>query len=231
MRARVDVVLADSDRIAEYEMKLMDIDSDQLGIPETDYDARVTMPASDFSRIVRDLASLGESVRIEVSKEGVRFASDGEGANGSVLLKQTDAARAKYAHLVEDGPSAGGDDDEDEEAGDKEEGEGDKEEGEGEGKKKKKKVKTEDVEMNGDDEDEDGEEFKAKSDDEGEDEQDDDDDSNKKKRKKAPTKVRLLPVFPFLACGTNINSRRANPQLKKPKSQTTANPTAASPLR
>ncbi|KAF6751955.1 hypothetical protein DFP72DRAFT_906643 [Ephemerocybe angulata] len=43
-----------SDRIAEYEMKLMDIDSDQLGIPETEYDAR-----------------LGESVRIEVSKEGV----------------------------------------------------------------------------------------------------------------------------------------------------------------
>jgi len=46
-------------------MKLMDIDSDTLGIPETDYDARVTMPASEFSRIVKDLASLGESVRIE----------------------------------------------------------------------------------------------------------------------------------------------------------------------
>ena len=29
-------------------------------------------------------------MRIEVSKEGVRFASEGEAANGSVLLKSTD---------------------------------------------------------------------------------------------------------------------------------------------
>ncbi|KAJ3551135.1 hypothetical protein NM688_g4899 [Phlebia brevispora] len=60
-----------TDRIAEYALKLMDIDSDTLGIPDTDYDARVTMPSSEFTRIVRDLSQLGESVRIEVSKEGV----------------------------------------------------------------------------------------------------------------------------------------------------------------
>jgi proliferating cell nuclear antigen len=52
---------ADTDRIAEYELKLMDIDSDTLGIPETDYDARVTMPSSEFQRIVRDLSMLGQS--------------------------------------------------------------------------------------------------------------------------------------------------------------------------
>ena len=78
----------DTDRIAEYEMKLMDIDVDTLNIPDTDYDARVTMPSSEFGRIVRDLSLLGESVRIEVSKEGVRFISDGEAANGNILLKQ-----------------------------------------------------------------------------------------------------------------------------------------------
>ncbi|KAI0085859.1 proliferating cell nuclear antigen, N-terminal domain-containing protein [Irpex rosettiformis] len=79
-----------TDRIAEYELKLMDIDSDTLGIPDTEYDARVTMPSAEFGRIVRDLSMLGESVRIEVSKEGVRFASEGEAANGSVLLKSTE---------------------------------------------------------------------------------------------------------------------------------------------
>jgi len=50
------------------------------------------MPSSEFTRIVRDLSQLGESVRIEVSKEGVRFASDGEAANGSVLLRQAEGA-------------------------------------------------------------------------------------------------------------------------------------------
>ncbi|KAF9221160.1 proliferating cell nuclear antigen [Gyrodon lividus] len=173
-----------SDRIAEYDMKLMDIDSENLGIPDTEYDARVTMPSSEFTRIVRDMSLLGESVRIEVSKEGVRFASDGEAANGSVLLKQTEAAREKYANY-------GKDDDEVKDEGDEDEDE--EEEGSSRKKtKKQKKVKKEDgdVEMDGAEEDEDGE-FKAKSDDEGEEEQEDEEDeeeSTSKKRKKAPSK-------------------------------------------
>lgn len=80
----------DSDRVAAYDMKLMDIDIDSLSIPDTEYDARITMPATEFARIVRDLASLGESVRIDVSKEGVRFTCDGEAANANILLRQSE---------------------------------------------------------------------------------------------------------------------------------------------
>jgi proliferating cell nuclear antigen len=152
-------------------MKLLDIDSDSLGIPDTDYDARVTMSASELTRIVRDLSQLGESVRIEVSKDGVRFVSDGESANGSVLLKQTDGAARRYAEFNKDA------------------------EADADAEGAKKKVKTEngdDVDMQEDGEDapeaeaEDGAEFQARSDDEGEEEQEE---STSKKRKKAPAKV------------------------------------------
>lgn len=158
-------------------MKLMDIDSDTLGIPDTDYDARVTMPSAELTRIVRDLSQLGESVRIEVSKDGVRFVSDGEAANGSVLLKQTEGAARRWENY---GKAEADDDDEE-----------DGEDGEKKKKRaKKEKVKTEeeggDVEMDG--EEAEGEEFKANSDDDGEEEQDD---STTKKRKKAPAKVGL----------------------------------------
>lgn len=70
----------------------MDIDQDVLGIPDTEYDVKVYMPSGEFSRICRELASLGESVRIEVTKEGIRFASEGDIANGSVLIKPTEGA-------------------------------------------------------------------------------------------------------------------------------------------
>lgn len=83
-------------------MKLMDIDQDQLGIPETDYESRVRMPAGEFARICRELASLGESVRIDVNKEGVRFNSEGDVANGSVLLKPTAGAGHYTAKKEED---------------------------------------------------------------------------------------------------------------------------------
>lgn len=182
-----------SDRIAEYDMKLMDIDVDNLGIPDTDYDACVTMPASELSRIVKDLQQLSESVRIEVSKEGVRFAADGEAANGSVLLKHTDAARRKYADVGKDKKPK------------KEEDAGDEDQEEGSSKKAKvngtkvKKEPGEDEDME-DVEEDDGGEFKAHSDDEGdggEEEKDgesDEEEEGSRKRKKAQ-KVRTLPCL------------------------------------
>ncbi|THG94067.1 hypothetical protein EW026_g7327 [Hermanssonia centrifuga] len=171
-----------SDRIAEYDMKLMDIDADTLGIPDTDYDARVTMPSSEFSRIVRDLSQLGESVRIEVSKEGVRFVSEGEAANGNILLKQSEITTKAGSSSTK----------KEEDADEEEENEEDGEDEGGDGKKKAKKAKKEkvkketgeDVSMNGEEDDE--EEFKA-DDEDGEEEQEED--SSSKKRKKAPAKA------------------------------------------
>jgi proliferating cell nuclear antigen len=168
------------DRIAEYDMKLMDIDADTLGIPETDYDARVTMPSTEFTRIVRDLSYLGESVRIEVSKEGARFSSDGEAAQGNILLKQTDAARERYENY-------GKDDDDVVEVKEEDVDEKPKK------VKKEKQVKKEDGVEDEDEEMASGEdeaEFQAKS----EDEEEEPSDSEKKKRKRpaASTSVRFL---------------------------------------
>ena len=53
--------LADQDKISDFEMKLMDIDSEHLGIPETDYHAIVRMPSQEFNRICRDLSSIGDT--------------------------------------------------------------------------------------------------------------------------------------------------------------------------
>ena len=181
-------------------MKLMDIDSDTLGIPDTEYDARVTMPSSEFTRIVRDLSQLGESVRIEVSKEGVRFASEGEAANGSVLLRQAEGAASTTGGKITakkdgdgDGEDAGGEDE-------------DEAEGSTSQKKKKEKVKKEkkddeDVEMEDEDGEKDDDEFKSKSDDEGEeevnDEEEEEDGGSKKRKKKVKPCIPLQSFFFF----------------------------------
>ena len=52
---------AETDRISEYDIKLMDIDQEHLGIPETQYAATITMPSTEFQRICRDLNALSES--------------------------------------------------------------------------------------------------------------------------------------------------------------------------
>lgn len=78
----------ENERVSEYELKLMDIDSEHLGIPETEYDSVISLPSSEFQRIIRDLNSMSESVNIAASKEGVKFSSEGELGTGSVTLKQ-----------------------------------------------------------------------------------------------------------------------------------------------
>ncbi|XP_065837548.1 uncharacterized protein [Oscarella lobularis] len=76
------------DKVSDYELKLMNIDQDHLGIPDTDYDCVIQLPSSEFQRICRDLSSIGESVEISCSKEGIRFSVAGDVGSGSVTLRQ-----------------------------------------------------------------------------------------------------------------------------------------------
>lgn len=52
---------SETDRLSEYDIKLMDIDQEHLGIPETEYAATITMPSAEFQRICRDLIAMSES--------------------------------------------------------------------------------------------------------------------------------------------------------------------------
>ncbi|KAJ5788661.1 Proliferating cell nuclear antigen PCNA [Penicillium paradoxum] len=75
---------AETDRLSEYDIKLMDIDQEHLAIPETEYAATVEMPSAEFQRICRDLNQLSESG----NKEGVKFSCQGDIGNGSVTIRQ-----------------------------------------------------------------------------------------------------------------------------------------------
>ncbi|KAL3463355.1 Mysoin-binding motif of peroxisomes-domain-containing protein [Aspergillus heterothallicus] len=79
---------AETDRLSEYDIKLMDIDQEHLAIPETEYAATVEMPAGEFQRICRDLNNLSESVVIEATKEGVKFSCQGDIGSGAVTIRQ-----------------------------------------------------------------------------------------------------------------------------------------------
>lgn len=77
------------EKVSDYEMKLMDLDQEHLGIPETDYSCVIKMPAAEFQRICRDLSQIGESVVICCTKEGVKFSASGDLGTGNIKLAQT----------------------------------------------------------------------------------------------------------------------------------------------
>lgn len=77
------------DKTSQFEMKLMDIDSEHLGIPDTEYHAVVKMPTHEFQRICRDMSQIGDSVLITCTKDSVQFSVTGDEGSGKVNLRQS----------------------------------------------------------------------------------------------------------------------------------------------
>jgi len=50
-------------RQSDFGLKLMDIESEHLGIPDTEYKCHVTLPSAEFQRIIRDLQVLGDTCK------------------------------------------------------------------------------------------------------------------------------------------------------------------------
>lgn len=80
------------EKVSDYEMKLMNLDQEHLGIPETNYSCIIKMPSNEFARICRDLSQFGESVVISCTKEGVKFSTVGDIGTANVKLAQTASA-------------------------------------------------------------------------------------------------------------------------------------------
>lgn len=75
---------AKGDRITTFELTLMDIDSEHLGVPEdTTYTAVIKMPSNEFRRIISDLSTIGDTVTIGTSDMGGRRGGErGTSASG-----------------------------------------------------------------------------------------------------------------------------------------------------
>merc|ERR1719428_1536989 len=71
------------DKVSNFSLKLMEIDSEHLGIPETDYKTTVRMSAAEFQRICRDLAVIGEIGKGEMS---LRAGTGGDDEGDSTII-------------------------------------------------------------------------------------------------------------------------------------------------
>ncbi|CAG9461250.1 unnamed protein product [Pedinophyceae sp. YPF-701] len=75
------------DKISDFELKLMDIDSEHLGIPDQAYSAVIKMSSAEFQRICRDLGTIGESVVIAANKDSVKFSTSGDIGSANVTCR------------------------------------------------------------------------------------------------------------------------------------------------
>jgi proliferating cell nuclear antigen len=68
----------DGTRSADFEMKLLDREDDQMTIPEMDAAAAITMESVEFQTVCKDLSSIGDTTTITINEKGVTLTSEGD---------------------------------------------------------------------------------------------------------------------------------------------------------
>jgi proliferating cell nuclear antigen len=81
------------ERISRFELKLLDIECEELGVPDGTPKCTVKMPAADLQKILRDFQNFGETTNISVTKAGVTFETKGDIGKGDVTVKPRDSEK------------------------------------------------------------------------------------------------------------------------------------------
>lgn len=69
-------------RSSEYNLKLMEIESEEMGVPDIEYKCQIHMSTTEFARICRDMNVLGDTITVSVDRHGVAFSADGDIGGG-----------------------------------------------------------------------------------------------------------------------------------------------------
>lgn len=84
------------------DLNLMQIDAEQLTIPDAQYSCSVRMPSREFQRIIRDLQVFGDTCTIKISKEGIKFGVTGAIGTGNILLRANAAEEKEEDRVIID---------------------------------------------------------------------------------------------------------------------------------
>jgi proliferating cell nuclear antigen len=78
-------------KISEFNLKMIELDSEHLSVPNHEYTSVIKLPSAEFQKICRDLISLGEYVKISVTNDEVKFSTQGDMGSARVALEPKDA--------------------------------------------------------------------------------------------------------------------------------------------
>lgn len=84
----IDINFTSSEKSLSFEMKLLDLDMEQLEIPDMKYSVDLVLPSSEFSKVVKDLLQFGDTITLTVNEGTVKFEVSGDFSRGAVTYSQ-----------------------------------------------------------------------------------------------------------------------------------------------
>jgi len=81
------------EKISQFNLNLISLDSEQLGIPDQEYSAVVSMKSDEFSRVCRELSQLSDTLIVSVNKQKITFSVGGDIGDGEITMKNKTSGR------------------------------------------------------------------------------------------------------------------------------------------
>jgi len=72
------------EKTSDITIKLMDIDSEHLGIPDQEYAATIEMPSEEFKKTCANLTLFSDAINITATKGNVIFSGKGDNGNSTI---------------------------------------------------------------------------------------------------------------------------------------------------
>lgn len=76
-----------------FNLNLVHFEQESLQIPETNYSSKVSLPSGQFTKMIRELSNLAESIKITTDKKSVNFSIKGEACQGEINLAETSGSK------------------------------------------------------------------------------------------------------------------------------------------
>lgn len=78
-----------------FDFKLLDINDDELSVPEIDMNVLTTIPSVDFQRVTRDMNNLAQDIRVTRKKNTLELECEGGFANQKTIIECVEPGKDK----------------------------------------------------------------------------------------------------------------------------------------
>jgi len=82
----LSVELKEANGTSRFNVRLLDLDQEQLGIPDTEPEAEVTLSSHEFTSKCKNIATLGDEVMLRFARDAITFSVSGDTGNGEISL-------------------------------------------------------------------------------------------------------------------------------------------------
>ncbi len=90
-RLGLRIINGEKNSISNFKLNLMDLNEENITIPPAEFDSVITMPSSDFQKIIRDMAALSDNVEIISSGNLLILSCKGDFSTQEIRIGQTNS--------------------------------------------------------------------------------------------------------------------------------------------